>query len=119
MLTHPTHDRLVALGLTGMAKALEEQRKQPDVAVGLILRRPVNAPAGLLCGFGPHVLPPRAAANAVSSPSDCRRCRLTTLLFIRVILLSFFSERENTPFVPTKTQKTCSCHAVAGFLLFW
>jgi DNA replication protein DnaC len=32
MLTHPTHDRLVALGLTGMAKALEEQRKQPDIA---------------------------------------------------------------------------------------
>jgi DNA replication protein DnaC len=31
MLTHPTHDRLVALGLTGMAKALEEQRKQPDM----------------------------------------------------------------------------------------
>ncbi len=32
MLTHPTHDRLVALGLTGMAKSLEEQRQQPDVA---------------------------------------------------------------------------------------
>src|SRR6202166_708582 len=32
MLTHPTHDRLVALGLTGMAKALDEQRKQPDIA---------------------------------------------------------------------------------------
>ena len=32
MLTHPTHDRLIALGLTGMAKALEEQRRQPDVA---------------------------------------------------------------------------------------
>jgi DNA replication protein DnaC len=32
MLTHPTHDRLCALGLTGMAKALEEQRRQPDVA---------------------------------------------------------------------------------------
>ena len=32
MLTHPTHDRLIALGLTGMAKALEEQRQQPDVA---------------------------------------------------------------------------------------
>jgi DNA replication protein DnaC len=31
MLTHPTHDRLVALGLTGMAKSLEEQRQQPDV----------------------------------------------------------------------------------------
>jgi hypothetical protein len=25
MLTHPTHDRLLALGLTGMAKAFEEQ----------------------------------------------------------------------------------------------
>jgi DNA replication protein DnaC len=32
MLTHPTHDNLVALGLTGMAKSLEEQRQQPDVA---------------------------------------------------------------------------------------
>src|SRR6266705_2395333 len=32
MLVHPTHNRLVALGLIGMAKALEEQRKQPDVA---------------------------------------------------------------------------------------
>jgi DNA replication protein DnaC len=32
MLTHPTEQRLVTLGLTGMAKALEEQRRQPDVA---------------------------------------------------------------------------------------
>jgi DNA replication protein DnaC len=32
MLTHPTHDRLIALGLTGMAKALEDQRLQPDIA---------------------------------------------------------------------------------------
>jgi hypothetical protein len=32
MLAHPTHNRLVALGLLGMAKALEEQRKQPDIA---------------------------------------------------------------------------------------
>ena len=31
MLAHPTHDRLIALGLTGMAKALEEQRRHPDV----------------------------------------------------------------------------------------
>lgn len=31
MLPHPTHDRLVALGLTGMAKALEEQREQRNV----------------------------------------------------------------------------------------
>ena len=31
MLTHPTHDRLIALGLAGMAKALEEQRRHPDV----------------------------------------------------------------------------------------
>ncbi len=32
MLTHPTHDRLVALGLNGMAKALDEQQRQPDIA---------------------------------------------------------------------------------------
>jgi len=32
MLTHPTHDRLIALGLTGMAKALEDQRRQSDIA---------------------------------------------------------------------------------------
>ena len=32
MLSHPTHDRLVALGLVGMAKAFEEQRQQPAVA---------------------------------------------------------------------------------------
>jgi DNA replication protein DnaC len=32
MLTHPTHERLIALGFTGMAKALEEQRRQSDLA---------------------------------------------------------------------------------------
>jgi len=32
MLTHPTEQRLIALGLAGMAKALEEQRRQPDIA---------------------------------------------------------------------------------------
>jgi len=29
MLTHPTHERLITLGLTGMAKAFEEQRRSP------------------------------------------------------------------------------------------
>jgi DNA replication protein DnaC len=31
MLAHPTHERLLALGLTGMAKAFDEQRRQPDI----------------------------------------------------------------------------------------
>jgi DNA replication protein DnaC len=31
MLTHPTHERLIALGLPGMAKAFEEQRGSPDL----------------------------------------------------------------------------------------
>src|SRR3984893_18557842 len=46
MLPHPTHDRLIALGLVGMAKAFEEQRKQPAVAwltfearIGLLVDR--------------------------------------------------------------------------------
>jgi DNA replication protein DnaC len=32
MLTHPTYSRLVALGLNGMAKALDEQSRYPDIA---------------------------------------------------------------------------------------
>ena len=31
MLAHPTHERLIALGLTGMAKAFEDQRRSPDI----------------------------------------------------------------------------------------
>ena len=31
MLAHPTHERLIALGLTGMAHAFEEQRRSPDL----------------------------------------------------------------------------------------
>jgi hypothetical protein len=31
MLTHPTHEPLISLGLTGMAKAFEEQRRSPDL----------------------------------------------------------------------------------------
>ena len=54
MLTHPTHERLIALGLTGMAKALEEQRKQPDIAAlsfeerGRIVEALTVAPAALV-----------------------------------------------------------------------
>jgi DNA replication protein DnaC len=32
MLVHPTHERLIALGLAGMARAFEEQRASPDLA---------------------------------------------------------------------------------------
>ncbi|MGH6830829.1 MAG: ATP-binding protein [Methylocella sp.] len=32
MLTHPTEQRLIDLGLAGMAKALEEQPRLPEVA---------------------------------------------------------------------------------------
>src|SRR3712207_6250831 len=32
MLAHPTQERLLALGLAGMAKALDDQRRQPDVS---------------------------------------------------------------------------------------
>jgi DNA replication protein DnaC len=31
MLAHPTHERLIALGLAGMARAFEEQRASPDL----------------------------------------------------------------------------------------
>ena len=32
MLAHPTQERLLALGLTGMARALDHQRRHPDIA---------------------------------------------------------------------------------------
>ena len=31
MLSHPTHERLISLGLPGMAKAFEDQRRSPDI----------------------------------------------------------------------------------------
>ncbi len=31
MLAHPTQERLIALGLPGMARALEDQRRSPDI----------------------------------------------------------------------------------------
>ncbi len=50
MLVHPTHERLLGLGLTGMAKALDEQRCQPDIEalafeerLALLLEREVTA----------------------------------------------------------------------------
>ena len=46
MLPHPTSERLISLGLTGMAKALDEQRRSPDLdalsfeeRVGLLVDR--------------------------------------------------------------------------------
>ena len=32
MLSHPTHERLISLGLPGMAKAFEDQRRSSDIA---------------------------------------------------------------------------------------
>jgi hypothetical protein len=50
MLKHPTGERLIALGLKGMAQALEEQRAQPDIAdldfeerLGLLVDREATA----------------------------------------------------------------------------
>jgi hypothetical protein len=40
MLAHPTHERLIALGLPGMAKAFEDQRRSPDIAALSFEERP-------------------------------------------------------------------------------
>ena len=49
MLSNHTHERLAALGLAGMAKAFDDQQRQPDVAaltfeqrLGLMIDREVN-----------------------------------------------------------------------------
>lgn len=54
MLNHPTHERLIELGLSGMAKAFEEQRRSPDLEavpfedrIGLLVEgKPLNATPG-------------------------------------------------------------------------
>lgn len=50
MLNHPTHERLLALGLPGMAKAFQDQRASPDLAalsfeerVGIMVDRDLTA----------------------------------------------------------------------------
>jgi hypothetical protein len=49
MLTHPTHERLIALGFTGMAKALEEQRRQSE-----LIGNPTIASIGGTCQQHAH-----------------------------------------------------------------
>ena len=45
MLAHPTQERLIALGLTGMARALDDQRRSPDIAaLGFEVLGPVPSP---------------------------------------------------------------------------
>ena len=65
MLKHPTEERLAALGLTGMAKALEEQRKQPDIAVGNVVGSNIFNVLGIL-GVGSIVSPLRAPGVSTS-----------------------------------------------------
>src|SRR5438874_336011 len=61
MLTHPTHERLITLGLTGMAKALEEQRRSPDLDA-LSFEELVDAK------------PPSATPNVSRPASSSPRC---------------------------------------------
>jgi len=51
MLVNHTHERLATLGLPGMAKAFDDQQRQPDTAaltfevrLGLMIDREVNIP---------------------------------------------------------------------------
>ena len=68
MLSHPTHERLISLGLPGMAKAFEDQRRSPDIAALSFEER-----IGLMVD--------REAANATASvcrrASSSRRCGRT------------------------------------------
>lgn len=70
MLPHPTHDRLIALGLVGMAKAFEEQRQQPAVAsltfeerLGLLVDREAVERASKQLVTPAQVCQPRANAT--------------------------------------------------------
>jgi hypothetical protein len=68
MLPHPTHDRLIALGLVGMAKALEEQRQLPAVA-SLTFEERLARTCGLRSGRSAHFV-------VVAGEPHSRRCFL-------------------------------------------
>lgn len=90
MLAHPTHERLIALGLTGMAKAFEEQRRSPDLdalsfeeRIGLLVDREAaerdtngsphasNSPrCARARAWEMSICAPRAASTAPSSPGS-------------------------------------------------
>ncbi|MGC0387738.1 hypothetical protein ABIF91_000092 [Bradyrhizobium sp. USDA 241] len=92
MLNHPTHERLIELGLTGMAKAFEEQRRSPDLEalpfedrIGLLVdREPPNATPGgsPRASRSPHcarllasrtsICAPRGASTAPFSPNSSK-----------------------------------------------
>ena len=90
MLAHPTDERLIALGLAGMAKAFEEQRRSSDIAalsfeerLGLMVDREAaerdtsaspRASSSRPCGRTPSsrmsTYEPRAASTALFSRSS-------------------------------------------------
>ena len=89
MLTHPTTDRLRELGLAGMARALEEQRRQPDNTelgfedrlafgkAGFVKHTEAYDIAGRRVGLAdlwastPEAAPDAGSAQRVTMPVDC------------------------------------------------
>ena len=59
MLAHPTYERLIALGLPGMAKAFEDQRRSSDIAALSFEER-----LGLLVCCSAGGLDPRSARGS-------------------------------------------------------
>ena len=88
MLTHPTYDRLVALGLTGMAKALDEQRGQRNVEgltfeerLGLLVdREAAERESKRLVTRLKYATSSRSGRSRTSTPERARRCSLDPAL---------------------------------------
>ncbi len=77
MLTHPTTDRLRELGLAGMARALEEQRRHADAAdlgfedrLAMLVEREALDPRHQAAGH-------TAAVRRATPTGDPGRCRLS------------------------------------------
>ena len=77
MLTHPTSERLIALGFTGMATALDEQRQAPDTfdnlgfedRLGLLVDR--EAGSATPSGWPPVSSSPLCDKPPASKTSTC------------------------------------------------
>ena len=115
MLTHPTEQRLVDLGLTGMAKALEEQRRLPDVAalgfeerLGLLVDR--EAVSRENKRLGSRLKFAGLRQEAVVEDVDMKAPRgLDKALFAKLVLGDWINQQQNLIIIgPTGHDSYCS-----------
>ena len=100
MLTHPTHDRLITLGLAGVAKALEQQQRQPDIEA-LSFEERLALLAGVAIErehkrLGNRLMFAGLRQTAIVEDTDMKAARgLDKALFARLVAGDWISRHQN------------------------